>query len=135
MNTEFDGDDEGSSRGNCVLIASEPKREQDRTALGSQPPRQNSAYLRGLHPIGQKNRTCIGSHPWRAEARILAEKTSYVRRSGFRTICFPTREGSAANFPRHRSSLTTTTAFAPWLAQSEPTKPRPCAGRSIKTSK
>jgi hypothetical protein len=81
MNTEFDGDDEGSSRGNCVLIASEPKREQDRTALGSQPPRQNSAYLRGLHPIGQKNRTCIGSHPWRAEARILAEKTSYVRRS------------------------------------------------------
>src|SRR5580704_7376464 len=82
MNTEFDGDDEGSSRGNCVLIASEPKREQDRTALGSQPPRQNSAYLRGLHPIGQKNRTCIGSHPWRAEARILAEKTSYVRRSG-----------------------------------------------------
>src|SRR5580704_12486066 len=83
MNTEFDGDDEGSSRGNCVLIASEPKREQDRTALGSQPPRQNSAYLRGLHPIGQKNRTCIGSHPWRAEARILAEKTSYVRRSEF----------------------------------------------------
>jgi hypothetical protein len=59
---------------NCVLIASEPKREQDRTALGSQSPPQNSAYLRGLRPIGQKNRTCIGSHPWRAEARILAEK-------------------------------------------------------------
>src|SRR5579863_7554136 len=88
MNTEFDGDDEGSSRGNCVLIASEPKREQDRTALGSQPPRQNSAYLRGLRPIGQKNRTCIGSHPWRAEARILAEKTSYVRRSEFTSKCF-----------------------------------------------
>ena len=83
MNAVFDGDEEGSSRGNCVLIASELKREQDRTALGSQSPRQNSTYLKGLRAIGQKNRTCIGSHPWRAEARILTEKTSYVRRSGF----------------------------------------------------
>jgi hypothetical protein len=70
MNTEFDGDDEGSSRGNCVLIAYEPKREQDRTALGSQPPRQNSSYPRGLRSIGQKT------------GHVLV-RTPGVRRPGF----------------------------------------------------
>ena len=83
MNTEFDGDDEASSRGNCVPIASEPKREQDSDSFGFAISLTELRLSQGITPDRSKKPDIYWFAPLACGDRILAEKTSYVRRSEF----------------------------------------------------
>ena len=81
--------------------------------------------------IGAQNSLGFGSVPVNP-GRAMPTTVYAVRLS---VILLPTNEGSAANLPLHKPSLTTTTAFSPGTAQSESTRPRPWPGCSCKTSK
>ena len=105
----------------------------DRHARPCPPKQSQPTHIVVRKPVDPRLQSLLHCerHPERARNRLRASE-SWTRYPNdgigglIENDILPTSEGSAPNCPRHRSLLTTTTAFAPRLAQSESTKPRPC---------